>query len=163
METSFIINQDLTFKESMSSTMYYIFSAKRFRLFVLFLVGLTILSNLLSPQGIEVKEILRGFASILIAGSILLFVMIVLSLVLRKTKPSIFRISYHFTHWGMAWKNNEKEFSRSWKEIDTFKESKAFFLLYTDKFNVHVIQKRLFQDQYDVFAFRDLLKEKINK
>jgi len=64
---------------------------------------------------------------------------------------------------GHVWNNNEKEFSKSWKEIDTFKESKAFFFLYTDKYNVHVIQKRLFKDQYDVFAFRDLLNEKINK
>ena len=126
MESSFTINQDLTFKESMSSTLYYILTSKRFRLFVLFLVGLTVMSNLLSPQGIEVKEILWGFASILMTGTILLLFMIILSLVFRKTRPSIFKISYHFTHWGMDWNNNEKEFSKSWKEVDTFKESKAF-------------------------------------
>jgi hypothetical protein len=163
METSFTINQDLSFKESMSSTLYYILSSKRFRLFVLFLAGLIVMSNLLSPQGIEVKEMLWGFASILMTGMILLLFMIILSLVFRKTRPSIFKFSYRFTHWGMAWNNNDKEFSKSWKEVDTFKESKAFFFLYTDKYNVHVIQKRLFKDQYDVFAFRDLLIEKINK
>ena len=163
MEASFTINQDLTFKESMSSTLYYVLSGKRFRLFVLFLAGLVVVSNLLSPQGIEIKDILVGFASILATGTILLLFMIILNLVFRKMRPSIFKLSYHFTHWGMTWNNNEKEFSKSWKEIDTFKESKAFFLLYTDKYNVHVIQKRLFQDQYDVFAFRDLLKEKISK
>ena len=163
MDTSFTINQDLTFKESMSSTLYYILSSKRFRIFVLFLAGLSVMSNLLSPQGIEVKEILWDFASILMTGTILLLFMIILTLVFRKTRPSIFKFSYHFTHWGMSWNNNEKEFSRSWKEINTFKESKAFFFLYTDRNNIHVIQKRLFKDQYDVFAFRDLLKEKINK
>lgn len=163
MEASFTINQDLTFKESMSSTLYYILSSKRFRLFVLFLAGLTVMSNLLSPQGIEAKEILWGFASILMTGTILLLFMIILSLVFRKTRPSIFKFSYRFTHGGMAWNNNDKEFSKSWKEVETFKESKAFFFLYTDKYNVHVIQKRLFNDRYDVFAFRDLLKEKINK
>jgi hypothetical protein len=163
METSFTINQDLTFKESMSSTLYYILTSKRFRLFVLFLAGLTVMSNLLSPQGIEAKKILWGFVSILMTGTILFLFMIILTLVFRKTRPSIFKFSYHFTHWGMAWNNNEKEFSKSWKEIDTFKESKAFFFLYTDKYNVHVMQKKLFKDQYDVFAFRDLLKEKINK
>ena len=163
MEASFTINHDLTFKESMSSTLYYILSSKRFRLFVLFLAGLTVMSNLLSPQGIEAKEILWGFASILMTGTILLLFMIILSLVFRKTRPSIFKFSYRFTHGGMAWNNNDKEFSKSWKEVETFKESKAFFFLYTDKYNVHVIQKRLFKDQYDVFAFRDLLKEKINK
>ena len=128
MEASFTINQDLTFKESMSSTLYYILSSKRFRLFVLFLAGLTVMSNLLSPQGIEAKEILWGFASILMTGTILLLFMIILSLVFRKTRPSIFKFSYRFTHGGMAWNNNDKEFSKSWKEVETFKESKAFFL-----------------------------------
>jgi len=102
METSFTINQDLTFKESMSSTLYYILSSKRFRLFVLFLVGLTVMSNLLSPQGIEPKKILWGLASIFMTGTILLLFMAILSLVFRKTRPSIFKISYHFTHWGMS-------------------------------------------------------------
>ena len=163
METSFTINQDLTIKESMSSTLFYILSAKRFRLFIFFIVALATFTEISSLKENDLKGVLWNFLSILITIVILLIFITVLNLIFHKTKPTLFKFSYQFTDWGMFWKKDNIEFSKSWKEVDTFKESKAFFLLYTDKYNVHVIQKRLFKNQYDVFAFRDLLKEKLNK
>jgi hypothetical protein len=61
----------------------------------------------------------------------------------------------------MHWDNGSGQFSKAWREVLIFKETRSFFLIYTDKINVHTIQKRLLKELDGVDFFRRLLEENI--
>jgi hypothetical protein len=85
-------------------------------------------------------------------------------LYIYKRKRYLFNnVSYDFTHWGVVRNGAKTEFSKPWREITRFKETKAFFLLYAGSIDVHIFQKRMFANTEELNDFRQLLLENIKK
>ena len=72
-------------------------------------------------------------------------------------------MSYQFNHWGVIRHGDLTEFSKPWREVSKFKESKAFFLLYISNTDFHIIQKKMINGSDEINKFRDILIAKINK
>ncbi|MEI6946712.1 YcxB family protein [Paraflavisolibacter sp. H34] len=166
MRNSFIIRQDLTFREFASSTLYYYFSGRLLKRFFLFLTGLALLSVFLgfasASNGIDLVTIISSFAPIIILLIAVTAFAFFICLYIYKSKPYLFEgVSYDFTHWGVERLGERTEFSKPWRDITEFKETKAFFLLYVGNNDFHIIQKRMFANPEELNDFRKLLKANI--
>jgi len=164
MQNVFRIEQDLTFKEFLSSTLYYYLTGKRtWKFFVLiatFDLIIMIYGFVTSPSGVDLSVIPTYLAhSISLFFGMLVFIVLI-CFVIYKFKPYLFKnVSYEFTDWGVVRDGERTEFSKSWREITNLKETNAFFLLYIGSTDFHIIQKRMFPDQEKLETFRDCLVE----
>jgi hypothetical protein len=166
MQNSFIMSQDLTFREFLSSTLYYYFTGRLLKKILLLLIGLTLLSMFLgsatTSKGINLATVFRSVAPIVILLLLIVIFAFLICLYIYKSKPYLFdNVSYDFTHWGVVRYGDRTEFSKPWRDITKFKETKAFFLLYIGNTDFHIIQKRMFTKSEELNAFRQLLRENI--
>lgn len=167
MENSFTIRQDLTFSEFFSSALYYYLSGKSLKRFFLFLLGLSLLSMFLgfltTSQSVDIITIISTFAPFIILFLIGIIVISLICLYIYKSQPHLFKnVSYYFNHWGVVRHGEQTEFSKPWRDITKFKETKAFFLLYIGSTDFHIIQKRIFENDKVMNDFRNLLNENLN-
>ena len=168
MHESFTIQQNLTFREFLSSTLYYCFSGRLLKRFVLFLIGLTLLTTFLgsatTSDGVRPGTFIYNFAPILLVIPIVVIFSFCLCLYIYYGKPYLFHnVSYDFTHWGVVRNGEKTEFSKPWREITKFKETTAFFLLYIGDRDFHIVQKRMLESQERIAAFRQLLQKNLKK
>jgi hypothetical protein len=164
MQNIFKVDQDLSFKEFLSSTLYYYLTGRRTRKYFAFMTALGILSTIFgfmtSSNGVGLSDI-----PIYLAPAIMLFFgmldfIVLVCFVIYKFKPYLFKnVSYEFTHCGVVRHGERTEFSKPWREITNLKETKAFFLLYIGNTDFHIIQKRMFPDTEKLETFRDCLVE----
>ena len=168
MQTTFTINQNLTYREFLSSTLYFYLSAKLLRRFFLLVIGLSLFSNILglmtTSKGLKVTDFVSAIVPSVILFLMVIIFSIVICLIIYKSKPYLFHnVSYDFTHWGVVRHGEKTEFSKPWREITRVKETRAFFLLYIGRTDFHIIQKRMFGNINELDDFRSLLKEKTLK
>lgn len=166
MQNSFIIRQDLTLKEFLISTLYYYFSGKLLKRFFIFLICLTFLNMFLSfattSSNMALLTIFSSFAPIVILFVVVVIFASLICLYIYKNKPYLFSdVSYDFTHWGVIRHGEKTEFSKPWRDISKFKETKNFFLLYIGNNDFHIIQKKMFTNLNELDDFRQLLRENI--
>ena len=106
---------------------------------------------------------------ILIEPIFFLFIIVALfallsCLFIYKSKSYLFKnVSYDFTHWGVVRHGERTDFSKPWRDITKFKETKAFFVLYTGKSDFHIVQKRMLKDLDSLNDFRKLLQQNISQ
>ena len=168
MQESFTISQNLTFREFLSSTLYFYFSGRLLKRLLLLLIGLTLLSTFLGFATTSKRFDLATVFYNLVPMAILIFIIVVFAfficLYIYKNKAYLFdNISYEFTHWGVTRYGEKTEFSKPWRDITKVKETKAFFLLYIGNTDFHIIQKRMLAGSEELNAFRHLLHENIKK
>ena len=166
MQDSFTIKQELTFRDFLSSTLYYYFSGKLLKRFFLVLIGVSTLSMILgvvtTSKGIDLKTIVGGFAPILILLLGVIAFAFFTCLYIYRSKPYLFdNVSYDFTHWGIVRHGEKTEFSMAWRDISKIKESKAFFLFCIGNTDFHIIQKRMFANSEELSDFKQLLRGNI--
>ena len=163
MEKSFTIRQNLTFRDFLSSTLYYYLSGRLLRRFFLILVGLALLSMFLgldtTSKGINSARLISSFAPFLIFLIGVVAFAFTTCLYIYKSKPYLFHnVSYDFTHWGVVRHGDRTDFSKPWRDISKIKETKAFFLIYIGNSDFHIIQKRMFAGSEELNDFRQLLR-----
>ena len=168
MHDLFTIRQDLTFNEFLSSTLYYCFSGRLFKRFMLFLLGLTLLSSFLeyatTSREVQLGTFIYNFAPIFMIVPIVVVFSFFMCLYIYKRKPYLFNnVSYDFTLWGVVRHGEKTEFSKPWCDITKYKETKAFFLLYIGDRDFHIVQKRMLESSVRLDAFRQLLQENVKK
>ena len=162
MLNSFTIKQDLTLKDFFSSTVYYYLSGRLLKRFFLFLTLLMLLSTFVGPSTTFLETLITIFVPIIILLLMVITGTFFICVFIYNSKPYLFKnVSYNFTHWGIVRHGERTEFSKPWREISKFKETKSFFLLYIQKTDFHIIQKRMFNDANELNDFRILLKENI--
>lgn len=166
MQQTFNIPVDLTLKESLDSTFYIYRSSKRVRRYLLLFLIIMIISQTLgwivSPGPLTITSVLTILVPMVFMGLFVSLFIAVFSTYIYKSRPYLFRnVNYEFTHWGVTRYGEKTSFSKPWREITRYRESKNFFILYVDKMDFHVIQKRMFQDPFEEANFRDMLKENI--
>ena len=164
MENTIIINQQLTFKEFVSSTLYFYLTGSLLKRFFAILFAILLVSLLLglgtTDKGLDTTMIIGTVAPVIFLLAAATAFVFLSCLYIFKSKPSIFKnVSYEFTHWGIIRHADKLEFSRPWRDITDMKETKAFFLLYVGKTDFHIIQKRLIGDS---IKFRLLLKSNLS-
>ena len=160
MEQPLTVQQELTYKEYLSAMLYVFASSKRAKWYLIGIFGLIMVSNLLGPGSITAIDLITMLAPLVMM--ILLFVtfITIACYYIYKSKPYLFHhVSYVFTDWGVVRHGERTQFSKPWKEITRFKESKAFFFLYAGKFDVHIFPKKMFADEFEMEHFKDLVKE----
>jgi hypothetical protein len=109
-------------------------------------------------------SIVSSFAPIFILLLILMILVVLICLYIYKSKPYLFTdVSYKFTHWGIVRIGERTEFSKPWRDISEFRETKAFFLLCIGSNDFHIIQKSMFHSLEDINDFRCILKEHIRQ
>jgi hypothetical protein len=160
MQNVFKIEQDLTFREFLSFTLYYYLTGKRTRKFFILIATLSLLSVILgliaTSNSIDLLVISTYLAPVVVS----FFGLLLICFIIYQFKPYLFKkVSYEFTHWGVVRHGERTEFSRSWRDITNLKETKAFFLLYIGSTDFHVIQKRMFSDTEKLDTFRNCLIE----
>ena len=168
MQESFTVRQNLTFSEFFSSTLYFYFSGRLLKRFLLLLIGLTLLSTFLGFATTSKRFDLEIVFYNLVPMAILILIIVIFSfficLYIYKNKSYLFdNVSYNFTHWGITRNGEKTEFSKPWRDITKIKETKAFFLIYIGNTDFHIIQKRMFAGSAEQDAFRQLLKENVKK
>src|SRR5215204_2515868 len=107
MQNSLTIRQELTFRDFLSSTLYYYFSGRLLKRFFLFLSGLTLLSMFpgfaTTSKGIDLATIISNFAPLLILPLIVTALAFFVCLYIYKRKPFLFdNVSYDFAYWGVV-------------------------------------------------------------
>lgn len=167
MKASLIIRQDLTFKEALSSTFYIFLFSKRVKIFILFIMALSILSSILefatTPAPFQLLQVFKNILPIILFLFVMSLLLFLIALILYKTRPNLFKnIQYEFTLQSIQWQNENGKFSKPWEQVTKLKETSSFFIIYINKISFHVIQKRMFKDTYEIFDFRNFLNEKIN-
>jgi hypothetical protein len=166
MQFSFNVNQDLSFFEYFKGALYY-FNNKRFKIFIAIIFIFPLLSDIFALLTITNYRIslTSVFLSLIPIGILLLMAFTITLIVCSyfyNIKPQFFKnISYSFNHWGIIRNSEISGFSKPWREISKFKETKSFFLLYISGLDFHIVQKRKFNSSEDVANFRALLKENI--
>lgn len=131
------------------------------------MIGLTFISIFLdfvtTSKGLEMTSIFTNFAPVAILFLIVIIFTFIICLYIYKSKRYLFdNVSYDFTHWGVVRHGERTEFSKPWRDISKFKETKAFFILYIGNTDFHIIQKRMLENIGELNDFRNLLSEKIN-
>src|SRR6476619_2871934 len=99
MQTTFTINQNLTYREFLSSTLYFYLSAKLLRRFFLLVIGLSLFSNILglmtTSKGLKVTDFVSAIVPSVILFLMVIIFSIVICLIIYKSKPYLFHnVSY---------------------------------------------------------------------
>jgi len=169
MQNTIVVLQELTYKEFLSAILQVFARSRRLRAYLLIFIGMITSSQLLgyltAPHYsfglIDLFKMLL-IPALMVMG--LVIVLTVISYILYRSKPHMFRdVSYEFTHWGVTRYGEEANFSKPWREIKRFKETKQFFLFYIGPVDVHIIQKKLIGDETWINAFRTMLQEQVRK
>ena len=158
MQDSFTVRYDMSYKETVASALYTISRLKVLRGLVTFLLVILLLLS-----------VLTGFIGFLLNVGALLSVTIVFFLMLlarayftRKRNARQYKnLTFDFTHWGMT-VTGGIDFSSQWHKILAVKETRLFFVFFS-QYNVHFfIQKRMFRDEAECMAFREFLRAKMH-
>jgi|SRR5882724_10535961 len=158
------IHQDFTFREYSRGMLATFLRVKKVMIFFIVLPLVLALSPLLGYFTVANYTFgWRELAQIILIPIILFGLMcglvFILSLAFFRSKPAMFKnIIFRFSGTGMIKSISGMEITRDWKDFTGLKETKSFFLLYISKTDAHIIQKRLFGNQQEMDAFRDLLK-----
>jgi hypothetical protein len=168
MPDSFSIKQQLTLKQFTAATLLYYFKSKKVRLFFLFITALTLGSFLLgfatTSKQVMVASVLASLAPIFLLMLVLVAFVFFTCIYIYKNKPYLFNnVTYEITHWGVIRHGERTEFSKPWRDISAYRESRNFFLLYVANTDFHIIQKSMFKDDSELNSFRAMLEEKIRR
>lgn len=169
MTTSFVINQT-TGPAQLIKQFFYVFatSARIRRALLTYIILIMILDVvlffLLPPEPLETTLDFGVVVPLMLIGILFLMFVLLYSCIQYLSVPRNFQnITYRFNHWGMEKTGRGIEFSNPWRSIRKYKESKSFFLFYISLNDVHIIQKKAFKDEAEVNAFREFVKERLNK
>lgn len=165
MEDSFVIEQNLTFREFFLSSFNYYIAKKVLKMFLLILLAFSVLEvflGIITINNLSFPVLVGTFAPIVVIVFLLITLTFLVCFFTYKSKPYLFQnVSYEFTHWGVVRNGEKTDFSKPWRDFEKFKETKEFFLLYIANTDFHIIQKRMFKDFDEMERFRALLTEKI--
>lgn len=167
MQNTITVPQRLTYKEFLSAMLYVFASSRRARRFLLFLFiafcSINLLSFITNPTRLlgigDLENMLMVLGSMPVGGIVFI---IIGTFLIYQTRPELFsNVSYHFSHWGVIGELKGGGFSKPWREIYRFKETKQFFLLYITALDVHIIQKKMIGDVERINIFRSMLEENV--
>ena len=168
MESSLKIDQDLSFTEYLRSALYY-FNNKKLIIFLAIIYIFPLLPDILALFTIpkfrfNYISLYLSLVPIVLLLITALIVIFIACFYFYYAKPQYFKnISYSITHWGIIRNSETSGFSKSWREIVKYKETKNSFLVYISARDFQVIQKRKFKNSEDISNFRDLLNENVNR
>jgi len=169
MQNTITVPQRLTYKEFLSAMLYACFISRRLRRYFWLMLIISCASNLLgfltttkfsfTLQDAVFIVFFLGFLAL--AGMLAL---LIITWWVYQKRPDLFNnVLYQFSHWGITREGPNTNFSKPWREIDRFKESKQFFLIYVSKFDIHIIQKEMIGDTERINIFRSMLEENVGK
>ncbi|MDX2046219.1 MAG: YcxB family protein [Chitinophagaceae bacterium] len=167
MQNSFTIRQELSLREFLIATLYSLFLGRRMKIFLFLMTGVALASLFLgyatTSDGINLSALATAFAPLVMILIIFTVFICFGGFFVYKSNPHLFKnVSYTFTHWGIVRQDKRGEFSKPWRDISKFKETKSFLLVYPRAgMDTHIIQKRMFADSEELNAFRQLLNDNI--
>lgn len=169
MQNTITVPQRLTYKEFLSAMLYACFISRRLRRYFLFMLIISCASNLLAflttarfSFGLHDALFVVFFLGFLTLAGIL--VLLIITGWIYQKRPDLFNnVLYQFSHWGITREGPNTNFSKPWREIDRFRESTQFFLIYVSKFDVHIIQKKMIGDAGRINIFRSMLEQNVGK
>ncbi len=166
MRDSYSIKQNLTFKEYYKSTVYYFITGKKFKGILILLLSFGFISMfigfLMTPEQSSLVQISTSFIPIIFLSLLFLFALFVNCVIAYNSKPYLFKnITYDFTHWGITKTGEKTDFAKPWRDVIRLKESKSFFLIYSNDIDAIVIQKRMFEDFDEINNFKNFIVENI--
>lgn len=164
MQSSLRINQDLTFQEFFSGTLYFCFSSKLVKRAAILILAGNVLSIFVelaaNPNSLSSDSLFTQVIPIIAMLLLLVLLVFVFSIFTYTNKSDIFKnVTYDFTHWGIIRNAVQSQFSKPWRDLTEVKESKEFFILYFSNTDYHLIQKRMIGDKKEVGRLRTLLIE----
>ncbi|HTE12642.1 MAG TPA: YcxB family protein [Chitinophagaceae bacterium] len=167
MKDSYNIKQELTIWDFFKCSLHaYIVSrpVRRLFLFVFIISVLSVILGVLTiDNGFSIFSVIYSFLPVIVLLLFFIVFGILVCFFIYKTKPWLFRnVLYDFTHWGIVRHGEKTDFSKPWRDITRFKETKDFFIFYVGSVDLHVIQKRMFTDEGELKGFRLFLKDKMN-
>ncbi len=167
MKETFSVDQNLTFKEWYSATLFFSLFTKFVHYFFIFFTLMSILRLYLDIHEFSGSWNLLHVLSFFLPMAIFIFVvaviLFIICLSIYKLMPHLFQnISYEFSNWGIERNGGKTEFSKPWNEISKFKESRLFILIFPKTLDFHIIQKTQFESINELNNFRNFLKEKTN-
>jgi hypothetical protein len=168
MQNSFTVSLDLTRKEFVSAMFRCYLASRRARIYLLLLFILISLSEILgwvtTSKGPTLVSVITLIVPLVVILSLYAGFLLFACFYFYRTKPYLFKnVTLEFTHWGMVRSGEMVSFSKPWREIAKFKETRDFFFLYTGGIDVQFVQKRMFRDLFETEQFKDMLKENINR
>lgn len=168
MQDNYSVNQDLSLNEYFRFTLYLLPRTKIIKRLFIFLTILGLLSGLmglLAPGENEKPDFIAFLPSLMapVFLSAFFFVFSFLACVfIVKFKPHIIQgNTFQFTHWGMERTSSGQVAAIPWRDIQTLKETRSFFVFYVTENkiqNIHVIQKRMFTSSGDAERFREFVE-----
>lgn len=168
MKDSFTIDQHITLKEFINFTLYSYVHSRRIKSFFLLILLLDLVAlvfGLLTGLTNFNSEVVFNMLTPLILLPVLLVIFAVLvSLLIYTSRPYLFKnVSYDFTHWGIIRNGEKTEFSKPWREITRYKETKSYFIFYIGNADVHFVQKKMFNDANELADFAFFLKDRMSR
>ena len=164
MRDTFIIQQDLSFKELCSSSFIVLAGGRLIKRYFVFLSSIIVVSFLLGALTSSDSSLGLERLLIIILAPVFLMTVFAIGLLLSclffyRNKPVLFRnVTYRFTHWGMEKTGKGILLTRPWSGFTKFRETPSFLLLYVSENDAHVIQKTMFSDKAELEAFKAFLK-----
>ncbi|WP_143774282.1 YcxB family protein [Niastella vici] len=167
MQNTITVRQQLTYKEFLNAMLYAFFISRRVRRYFGFMLIISCASNLLGFLTTSKFSFTLQDAAFIVffIGSLALAGMLALLIItwwVYQKRPDLFNnVLYQFSHWGITREGPNTNFSKPWREIDRFRESKQFFLIYVSRFDVHIIQKKMIGDVERINIFRSMLEANV--
>ncbi len=158
MQETFNLSFDVNYGEYAGSLFHQFLKSKYLRLFILFLLGLALLSTLLGlATSSEMNfwvSLLSAIAPVLVISAIAPILFFVFTVIIYLSSRYAFKdIETEFNHWGVSRKSGKINWSKPWREIVKVKETKTAFLVYISKNDFIVIPKRAFKDDAEMNSF----------
>ncbi len=150
MQETFLLKFDVYYGEYAGSLFRNFLKNKYLRLFLLFLLGLALLSTLL---GVATSSEMDIWVSLLSTIAPVL-VISVFAPILYAGSRSVFKdVEIEFNHWGVSRKSDKINISKPWREIPKAEETKTAFHIYITKSDFIIIPKRAFKDDAEINSF----------
>ncbi|WP_276485294.1 YcxB family protein [Paraflavitalea pollutisoli] len=168
MPPTFTIDQDLTLKEYLLAVLFLIRKSKRVKRFALYAIIAVILVQVLvqtgMPKPFDLTWVLIGVFPVFVMLLFYLVALLLLMTLLYVAKPGLFRqATYELTHWGVTRHSDRNGFAKPWREVQRYKESEHFFILFTNSFEFQIIQKNRVSIPFEIDDLRNMLDEQIRR
>jgi hypothetical protein len=165
MTETFTFKETTTFKDYLAIFYYQTFRKIIVKRIFIFLIIVSIFSAILEFALAKNLKWDKVIFNLLVAPVFLVAFLYVVgflvTILLWKFKPAIFKATNKFTHWGMERRGEGFELSIPWNKFLRYKETKKYILLYITKDDAFVIRKKLFDSDEQLEDFRHLVSEKI--
>ncbi|RXK58157.1 YcxB family protein [Lacibacter luteus] len=165
MQDTFLLNFDISYREYAGSLLRYLLKSKYLKLFLVFMLILSVVSLLLgfvtSTEANLIVSLISSLAPIVILLFFAPFLFLVFTAIIYFSNSPIFKpVNIEFNHWGVNRLSDRINLSKPWREIVKAEETKTAFHIYVSKNDFIIIPKRAFKDEIEMNNFGYFLSTK---